>query len=391
MSNISTVISELLFERESIIVPGLGMFVRHDDGAKVNVITNQFERPTATISFDPQQRGEDGFLVKALAAYESCPEEEAQRTLTQFVAESFAALKEGKEVAIEGVGILRMGDHAQVSFTPEEGANLNADAFGLDDFAAVPVYDGQKTEDWKAQVAQQTKDLNTPMTVDRQALDEGKRKRKEEPNDEYEFNRHRRRSILWTILSLLLVIPVVLILLYFLEIIHIDLPIKPKPQPIPKVVFKPNPAVLSQMVQYYPAATDIASLRDAEERETAPVTDIASPGGDADTLVGDTVAPKGPAGDVDALEGRQNAAGDVIPPTPPTPKINIIGGFFSQQENAEKLVNTLHGQGYAKAFVMKRGQGFYVSYGSFEDLESANAELTKIHQNSNAKAWIMNK
>ena len=90
-------------------------------------------------------------------------------------------------------------------------------------------------------------------------------------------------------------------------------------------------------------------------------------------------------------KGDRTQPGMSPPPTPPTPKINIIGGFFSQQENAEKLVNTLHGQGYTKAFVMKRGQGFYVSYGSFEDLESANAELTKIHQDSNAKAWIMNK
>ena len=103
MSSISTVISELLFERDSVTVPGLGMFIRHDDGAKVNVITNQFERPSASVEFDPQQRGEDGVLVKALAAFMGCSEDEAQQELTQFVADCFADLKVGSELRITDI------------------------------------------------------------------------------------------------------------------------------------------------------------------------------------------------------------------------------------------------------------------------------------------------
>ena len=54
MNPISTVISALLFERDTVVVPGLGMFIKHYDGAKVNVITNHFERPSTTLHFDPQ-------------------------------------------------------------------------------------------------------------------------------------------------------------------------------------------------------------------------------------------------------------------------------------------------------------------------------------------------
>ena len=48
-------------------------------------------------------------------------------------------------------------------------------------------------------------------------------------------------------------------------------------------------------------------------------------------------------------------------------KYSIIGGFFSQKENAENLAASLREQGYADADVMPRGGQFYVYYGRGEN------------------------
>ena len=394
MSTISTVISELLFERDSVTVPGLGMFIRHDDGAKVNVITNHFERPSSTVEFDPQQRGEDGVLVKALAIYEGCSEEETQQELTQFVADCFADLKVGKTVSLPGLGTLSMDDDAGLGFVQDKGVNLNGDAFGLGDFTPSPVYVGKGSEDWKTQVAQRNKDLQTPLTVDRKALDD-------DEGDESAYHRQRRRSIIWTVISLLLAIPAVLILLVFLDVIQIDLPFKSKPSQPPQpqqVHVAIDTSLLKYMVHYepIPVANEDTLVQVADSIISADTVSFI-----ADTITTEnSVDPSTQTSSVSTTETSNtsstqtssvSSAQTPVVTSPTEPSINIIGGCFSQQENAEKLVASIHDLGYENAYVMKRGNMYYVSYGSYATLEEAKAGLSQIRSTTDNKAWILNK
>lgn len=376
MSTLSTVITELLFERDSVIVPGLGMFVRQSEGAKVNVITNRFERPSSFISFDTQQRGEDGILVKALAASEGCSIEEAQQTLNHFVADCFADLKEGKEVTFPGLGTLVMDENATLSFEADLKANFNGDAFGLDDFNPVPVYDGKNSDDWKAQVAQRNKDMRTPMTVDRKALDS-------DEDDEKLYHRRHRRRVILSVLGFLLVIPVVMILLFFLEVIDLNLPFKPKPKPIPTIPVQYDTSLLSQMTNYYPAP--VAAIDTCLASDSISVTDSVQ--SIDTTIVNPVVEPVVEPVSEPAVEPKK----EPVVKAPERPLVSIIGGCFSQQENAEKLVASLQEEGYSSASVMKRGGMYYVCYGRYETLEEAKVALVEVKANSNSKAWILNK
>lgn len=361
MSSISTVISELLFERDSVTVPGLGMFIRHDDGAKVNVITNQFERPSASVEFDPQQRGEDGVLVKALAAFMGCSEDEAQQELTQFVADCFADLKVGKAVSLPGLGTLSMDDDAGLVFVQDKDVNLNGDAFGLGDFSPTPVFDGKSSEDWKTQV------------VDRRALDN-------DEGDESIYHKRRRRSILWTILSLLLLIPAVLLLFVFFEVI--DLPFKSQPPKPPQVHVAVDTSLLKYMAHY---DTVLVAAEDTV-MDTITMENV-------DTLSAqsiDTLSTLGPDTSSSQIPDSVSAQPPVVT-SPKEPSINIIGGCFSQQENADKLAASLLDLGYENAYVMKRGNMYYVSYGRYSTLEEAKAGLALIRSTTDNKAWILNK
>ena len=85
MTYVANAISALLYDHNVVIVPGLGAFECQAEGAKVNVITNQFEKPSATLSFDPQRREENDLIVDYLMAHDGISEEEARQLVLAFV------------------------------------------------------------------------------------------------------------------------------------------------------------------------------------------------------------------------------------------------------------------------------------------------------------------
>jgi nucleoid DNA-binding protein/cell division septation protein DedD len=411
---VAQALSELLYEHDAVTVPGLGTFSCDYEGAKVNVITNQFERPSATVVFDGQQREENDLLVRHLVASEDLTEDEARQQVNRFVADCFAELKAGREVTLPGIGVLRPDPVLAVGFTAV-ASNYNGDAFGLSDFHPEPVYGGNQEVDWRAQVARQLKDQNTPMTVDHKAVHD-------DFGDEQAFERHRRRRVFYGVLMALLLIPAVVMLLYFLEVIHFDLPIRPKPQapqPVAHHVPVPDSAMQALLVRYdwRPAVAE-------GEAQAFAATDTLTEGAVADTVVAatlDTLAsdqasaqpsaperidtpeaqpsgkPAEPQSATTAPTTNQPTAlvktprGTEILPIAEMQPFAIIAGCFSQQANAEHYLEPIREQGYPGAFLMSKNGMYYVCYGQYATLEEAKAALTDIWADANKKAWILTK
>ena len=387
---VAQALSELLYEHDAVTVPGLGTFSCDYEGAKVNVITNQFERPSATVVFDGQQREENDLLVRHLVASEDLTEDEARQQVNRFVADCFAELKAGREVTLPGIGILRPDPVLAVGFTAV-ASNYNGDAFGLSDLHPEPVYGGNQEVDWRAQVARQLKDQNTPMTVDHKAVHD-------DFGDEQAFERHRRRRVLYGVLMALLLIPAVVMLLYFLEVIHFDLPIRPKPQapqPVAHHVPVPDSAMQALLVRYdwRPAVAE-------GEAQAFAATDTLTEGAVADTVVAatlDTLASAQASAQPSTATTNQPTApvktprGTEILPIAEMQPFAIIAGCFSQQANAEHYLEPIREQGYPGAFLMSKNGMYYVCYGQYATLEEAKAALTGIWADANKKAWILTK
>lgn len=377
MIELSSVLYELLFDRDAVIIPGLGMFVRHRDGARVNVITNHFERPTATVSFDPRQREDNDLLANAVVASEGCTLEEARQTVARFVSDCFEAFKQGREMALPGIGTLALDADGALTFEQEHDTNFNGEAFGLGDFTPTPVHDSSATNDWRAQVIKQNKDKNTPMTVDRKAMDD-------EENGEVAFRRRRRRAMWLSILSLLLLVPAVLLLLHFMEVISLDFlfRLKPAPSVTPVASYVPRDTSLSAYyVRYEPIPAQVAPDTAAAVESQIPEEPLE----ETTELVEELTKPVEETVNGSAEERPQTA--EVASPM----RYSIIGGCFSQKENAENLAASLLEQGYVHASVMPRGRQYYVCYARFATLEEAKAELEQVRANSNNKAWILDK
>ena len=336
MIRVANAISALFYDHHVVIVPGLGAFLCQAEGAKVNVITNQFEKPTATLSFDPQRREDNDLIVDHLIALEGMDEAAARQLVVEFVTDCFAKLKAGETVNIPEVGELSLNGDQELVFSPVESNNFNGDAFGLEDLQPTPIHTGNQSN-WKEQVSQQIKDLNTPMTVDIKHDDD-----------------HHGKWWIWLLLLLLIAGGVALWYFYFRSV-------EPEPEPKPIV-----PTVVVEKDTLETTQDTVEVIKDTLE------------------IFMDTIeAPL-----VDTVEEPLPPVEVVVPPA--EKKVFIIGGCFSVELNAAKMADEEKEKGFADVFVMKRGSMFYVCYGQYATTQEAKADLPRVWQTC-PKAWILNK
>lgn len=334
MISIAEAISDLLFARDTVVVPGLGAFVKKPVSAKVNPVANYFAMPSSMLTFDANLREDNELVINYLSEKNDIPQDEARRVLVMFVSDCFNSMKEGKKVALKNIGTLSYDWAGDVVFESVDASNYNADAFGLCDISPKPVLRSKTKEEIKEEIAQQQKDKNTPVTVDERAVHE---KDMDEEDDE-ESKPHR--GWLWVLLGLLLLAAIGFGLHYF------------------KVVdfsqwFKPQQPALEPWKVTIPAKS-----LEWEPKETV----IEEP---------DTTHLEPP---VEAL---------------PEANIRIVAGCFAQEENALAYTNSLKDNGYPDAFYESRSKMWYVCFGRYITEDEANAVLTEIRSTTDYQAWVL--
>ena len=386
MISIAEAISDLLFVRDTVVVPGLGAFVKKPVSAKVNPVANYFAMPSSEIIFDANLREDNELVVNYMSEKNDIPKEEAQKLLSMFVSDCFNSLKQGKKVVLNQIGTLSYDWASDLVFEQDKSVNYNADSFGLCDFTPEPVLRSKTKDEIKTEIEQQQKDKNTPMSVDEKAV--------HKQDEEDEDDSGRGLGWLWILLGLLLVAGVVYGLYYYKVI---KLPWQQEERP---VVTEPRTYTL-------PTYTKTWEWKEPVVQDTVPVV--------SDTVKQPLEQPKTqpveqpieqpkpqPIEQPEAKPVEQPTAQPVEQPKPQPieqPKVQptstsdegnilIIGGCFGVEENAIRLTNTLKEKGYTGALYEKHYNMWYVSFGRYKTDEEAAAALREIRANTEYKAWI---
>lgn len=176
MISIVEAISDLLFVRDTVVVPGLGAFVKHPVSAKVNPVANYFTKPNCEVGFDANLREHNELIVNYIVEESRVSKVEAERLLAKFVSDCFSSLKQGKKLELSGLGTLYYDTESNLVFEQDKSVNYNADAFGLCDFTSEPVLPSKSKDEIKAEIEQQQKERNTPVTVGEKAVHEEDKK-----------------------------------------------------------------------------------------------------------------------------------------------------------------------------------------------------------------------
>lgn len=382
--NVTEAIIALLYDHDTVIVPALGAFVRHDESAQVNVITNEFQKPGSSLGFDPTQREENPLLMDYLTLHGELSDEDARQQIAAFVADSFAKMREGEAVTLEGIGTLLINRYQELEFEADPAADFNADAFGLADFEVPPVYG---VSDNTKQVAAESNHPVVATTGEPGPEDLGGDETAVEPQEE-----GRRRRWWWLWLLLLLALGGVA-LWYF----YGRQPIAPEPQP---PVWTDTAVTVSPVGDTLTETMNDTLTEPLNDTLAAPVPDETAtdqPGEEPVTTSAastptqtPTQTPTEPTPAVTQPAPATPATVTVVRPQPES-RAFIVGGVFSEEQNALNMATEAIGNGCAGAFVMKRGTKFFVCYGQYPTGSAAREALPEIVARYNSKAWILTK
>ena len=387
MITIVEAISELLFVRDTVVVPGLGAFVKKPVSAKVNPVANYFAMPSSEIGFDANLREDNDLVVNYIAEKNDIPDDEARRLLAMFVSDCFSTLKQGKKVPLKQIGTLYYDWADDLVFEQDKTLNYNADSFGLSDFTPEPVLRSKTKDEIKAEIEQQQKDKNTPVTVDEKAVHEHDEDDKDEPFDDDK----RGFGWLWIVLGVLLVAGIVYGLDYF-KVINVRswlgkpskrvIDIEPGKYQLPTYTVDWD-AMLEEYERTWKPAETVEETIAEETPAEMPTETVSETPSEAPTE-SPTVSPVETPAETPVAVPTE-APSTVVPDA----NIRIIAGCFDQEENAVRLVNSLKSKGYQTAFYELRNKRWFVSFGRYATDEEATAALREIRANTEYKAWIL--
>jgi cell division septation protein DedD len=129
-TDVSKAIHELLFEKNAVIVPGLGGFTSMPTPATVDYVQDIITPPAAKLDFNPNLVLNDGVLVQYLQKTNISTYQEAENMVERFVANVRETLERREIFEIPKVGRLYQDYEQKIRFMPE-GTNFNASSFGL--------------------------------------------------------------------------------------------------------------------------------------------------------------------------------------------------------------------------------------------------------------------
>lgn len=369
MISIAEAISDLLFVRDTVVVPGLGAFVKKPTSAQVNPVANYFAMPSSEVVFDAALREDNELVVNYLSEKNDIPNDEARKLLAMFVSDCFNSLKQGKKVVLNQIGTLSYDWNDNLVFEQDKSINYNADAFGLSDFTLEPVIRSKSKQEIKTEIEQQQKDKNTPMSVDEKAVHEGNKD--EEDDDE------PRHGLLWLWILLGVMLVAGLGYGWYRFIYKAKSPSKPT---VPVKPIEPVKPIVSEPKTYsLPVYIPEWEMKEPEIQDTVPTQEVNEVKDSAQ--VGDTIKVR------DAGPVEQEKAGSTVETT--EANIRIIAGCFDKEENAARLVNSLKSKGYDGAFYEIRSHKWFVSFGRYSTDEEATTALREIRANTEYKAWIL--
>ena len=343
-------ISELLYQYDCVIVPGLGGFVANYKSATIQPIQNTFSPPSKSISFNKNLNNNDGLLANFIAKKEAFSFDVASKKIEDCVVKINRELKLKKSVTLDALGSLFLDSENRLQFEPSNSANYLLESYGL------PIYQKQpiKRITIEEKITKEFIDRTAPLIAVK--------------------GQEKKKSRKW-------VYSAALVLLAFgagfmtnnsnlsgdLNYANLN-PFTPKT----KAIYVPiqynldvTETISSTIEEQINASNENSAFVEVvlDENENPIVVKL------KETTVAEPVS-------------------TYVAETKKVLQYHIIGGCFSEKKNAKKMVKKLKKQGF-DAFVVGKRKGLWaVSYNSFVTRKEALNALENA-QAHNDKAWIL--
>ncbi len=137
-AHISQSLEKLLFDHETVILPGFGGFTTTKTPATVDYAQGALLPPSRAIVFNENLTVNDGLLVQRLCHDYGFNSDQAFGEVQEFVEKTRNALDQREIITLPGVGRLYKNYAQKVQFLPDN-ANFNTDSYGLPPLQFSPI------------------------------------------------------------------------------------------------------------------------------------------------------------------------------------------------------------------------------------------------------------
>ncbi|MBR9923216.1 MAG: SPOR domain-containing protein [Bacteroidetes bacterium] len=357
-------IGELLYERDSVIIPGLGGFASTYEQAGIDHVQGLLHPPSKELDFNDNLSMNDGVLIHYLEEKYQIGKEEAKLAVEDFVDKTRQALKAREIVVFPRIGRLYQDFEQNFKFL-QDNTNFNSESFGLPTVQFYPVVRYQKSATREIRTAAVTESLRKSMRGNSGLI-----------------SRWFQSSMTWIILLSILIIT---LSIYFINkepraagVYREELPsdrVNTAPERLP---VQEETIIVDEPEDEYP---------DDPEEEIEETNDEDMPEEDQAML-----SPDRSETETRPERPRPKKEADTDAPTlnPGMDSGVIIIGAFRDVDNAEKLIEEVYGEGYDAYSDISKGAtrvGVRVVYNSEAELER---KLAIVRDLFNEKAWILN-
>lgn len=136
--DIGAYLGELLFDHQTVNVPGLGGFVTQYKPATIDQVQGRISPPGKSLTFNRNLVLDDGLLVNFIKEKHGLSYSEAQQVVAEYVKDVLAAIERREIVVFPNLGRLYRDFENNLQFLPDN-TNFNTDVHGLPEVAFYPV------------------------------------------------------------------------------------------------------------------------------------------------------------------------------------------------------------------------------------------------------------
>ena len=405
-------ITDLLYDFECVIIPGLGGFLTNDKPASIQTKTHHFHPPYKRVMFNAYLKTNDGLLVNYIAREENIPYKEAKEQVDKFVSSQLETLKLGERVIFDKIGALYLNENKKIVFEQDNLVNYNAEAFGLADFVSPAIYRSHPEEKLRQVVS----------TVREKKTVSAKQNKKQQVENAHTSGTSRKKhakrqavqnNLIYRLMGILLV---VLVITAFLGWNARD---RAKPgsgydnftSVIPFFYAQPNAYVIDNIDKVNSSGFGSWWIGLFEKSHAVHKTKVvASNTSSAVSIKHPVVVPTGVAGKPEAhalkkteihtpaiskvtlKSSPKNTASKPVPvrQMAHSRQYIIITGSFKDVRNVQSLIALLQKKGYNAFAAGSTSNGLHrVAVGTFHRFWQAKKQLGIIREKENPAAWIL--
>ncbi len=346
---LETYISELLYQYDCVVVPGLGGFVANYKSATIQSVQNTFAPPSKSISFNKNLNANDGLLANLIAQKEGFSFDVAIKKIEEAVANINRELKLKSRVLLNDVGTLFLDTENRIQFEPQNSINYLLGSYGLAVFQKQPIQRATMEE----KITKELIDRTAPLVV----VKESNAKK-------------------WAYAAAVTVLAFGAGWMTNNADLSADLNYA-----------NLNPFTPDSKSVYTPSKSNFIVDDEAKEKT---IKELVAEADEStyflNVTFGNTIDPV-------AVQIKEKPIAEAVSTYVATAKqelrYHIIAGCFSEKRNAKKMVRKLKKKGFSSFIVGKRKGLWAVSYNSFVTRKEAVNAL-EFAQDHNSKAWILN-